>query len=488
MTSEKPTNPGPRFGTERNPARATLGGKVAKVAAALGTPFMPWQRLVADVACEIDPVTGCYFYREVRVVVPRQQGKTTLLLAKGTHRMLSAPRMRLVYTAQSRNMARRRLEEDFYAPIADSALSYFLAPTGGSMPGFRAQAGSEHIRFANGSRWWIDAVTKKAGHGPPLDEGHIDEAFAHTDNRLEQAHRPAMSSRPDAQLWVASAAGDGDSTYLRAKVEDGRARIITPSETGRVAYFEWSAPDDADPDDKAVWRECMPALGHTIDLSVIAAERDGMDDDEFRRGFLTQWRDKKAGIGVIPPASWKLCEHPSALADPWSGVPVWGVDVSPDRTVTSFALAARSTDPTARVYVEAIGQMSGTDGAVAKLVELRRIHGGNLVALDGSGGAGALKTDLEAEGFEVRRFSVRDKVDACGALYDDVLATQVRHLDEPMLNTALAGASKRMVGDGAWLFTRKALADITPLYAVTFARFAWVETAPADYDLSDSFY
>ncbi len=449
---------------------------------------MPWQRHVADVACEIDPVTGFFFYREIRLVVPRQQGKTTLLLAKGTHRMLSAPRMRLVYTAQTRNMARRRLEEDFYTPIADSALAYFLAKTGGDMPGFRAQAGSEHIRFANASRWWIDAVTKKAGHGPPLDEGHIDEAFAHADNRLEQAMRPAMSTRPNAQLWVASAAGDGDSTYLRAKVEDGRARIETPSRTSRVAYFEYSAPDDADPDDPDVWRGCMPALGHTIDLSVIASERDGMDDDEFRRGFLAQWRDKKAGIGVIPAASWNLCKVPEGVTAPWTGVPVWGVDVSPDRTVTSFALAARSSDPAARVFVEAVGQIQGTEGAVAKLVELRRISGGNLVALDGSGGAGALKTDLEAEGFEVRRFSVRDKVDACGALYDDVLAGIVRHLDEPLLNTALAGASKRLVGDGAWLFTRKALADVSPLYAVTLARFAWVETAPADYDLLDSFY
>ncbi len=488
VTSARATDPPPRFGTERNLTRATLGGKVAKVGAALGTPFMPWQRYVADVACEINPATGFFFYREVRLIIPRQQGKTTILLAKGTHRCLSAPRQRHVYTAQTRNMARRRLEEDFYDPISDSALSYFLAATGGPKPGLRAAAGSEHIAFANRSRWWIDAVTKKAGHGPPLDEGHIDEAFAHTDSRLEQAMSPAMTTKPNAQLWIASAAGDGDSTYLRAKVDDGRARIQTPSARSRVAYFEYSALDDADADDPDVWEGCLPALDHTIDLSVIEAERDKMDDDEFRRAYLNQWRDKKAGIGVIPPASWGLCKVPEGVDAPWTGPPVWGLDVAPDRSTTSFGLAARSSDPTARVYVEAIGQIAGTDGAVAKLVELRRIHGGNLVAIDGSGAAGALKTDLETAGFDVRRFSVRDKVDACGALYDDVLATLIRHLDEPMLNTALAGASKRMVGDGAWLFTRKALADITPLYAVTVARFAWVETAPEDYDLLDSFY
>ena len=55
----------------------------------LGQPFMPWQRLVADVGCEIDPVTGLPAYREVRVTVPRQSGKTTLFLAWQVNRCVS---------------------------------------------------------------------------------------------------------------------------------------------------------------------------------------------------------------------------------------------------------------------------------------------------------------------------------------------------------------------------------------------------------------
>jgi hypothetical protein len=482
VTSTPATDPAPRFATQRDPSRPTLGGKVAKISAALGAPFMPHQRLMADVTAEIDPATGYFFYREARILLPRQNGKTQLLLAKGTHRCLSAPRQRLVYTAQTRNMARRRLEEDFYDPISDSALAYFLARTGGIKPGFRSQAGSEHIAFANRSRWWIDAVTKKAGHGPPLDEGHIDEAFAHVDNRLEQAMSPAMSTKPNAQLWVASAAGSGDSTYLRAKVDDGRARIQTPSSRSRVAYFEWSAPDDADADDPAVWLACMPALGHTIDLSVIEAERDKMDDDEFRRAYLGQWRDAKSAPGVMPATAWATCAVPGGIlaADARTGAPIWAIDVAPDRSVTTFALAAKSTDPAARVFVEVLGHIQGTTGIVDKLVELRAMSGGYIVALDGSGAAGSLTPDLEKAGFTVLRLSVRDKVDACGAIYDDVLDLTLRHLDDPNLNAAIVSASKRMVGDSAWLFTRKALADITPLYAVTIARWAYVKTAPGD--------
>ena len=40
--------------------RETLGGAVAEVAEALGTPLMPWQRQVADVAMELDPRRACW--------------------------------------------------------------------------------------------------------------------------------------------------------------------------------------------------------------------------------------------------------------------------------------------------------------------------------------------------------------------------------------------------------------------------------------------
>ena len=49
-----------------------MGGREGEVAAALGTPYMPWQQLVADVSMELDPATGLPWYREVVIVVPRQ--------------------------------------------------------------------------------------------------------------------------------------------------------------------------------------------------------------------------------------------------------------------------------------------------------------------------------------------------------------------------------------------------------------------------------
>ena len=54
-----------RGGTRRDPSRRTDGGNVAAFAAFLHTPLLPWQRYVADVAGEIDPDTGSYYYDTV---------------------------------------------------------------------------------------------------------------------------------------------------------------------------------------------------------------------------------------------------------------------------------------------------------------------------------------------------------------------------------------------------------------------------------------
>ena len=81
-----------------------------------------------------------------------------------------------------------------------------------------------------GSRLTITAATEKAGHGGSLDFPVIDEAFAYTDARLEQALLPAMRARrrflPGPQLWIVSTAGNAGSTYLRGKVDASRRPAI----------------------------------------------------------------------------------------------------------------------------------------------------------------------------------------------------------------------------------------------------------------------
>jgi hypothetical protein len=91
------------------------------------------------------------------------------------------------------------------------------------------------------------------------------------------------------------------------------------------------------------------------------------------------------------------------------------------------------------------------------------------VALDPVGPAGSLLPRLQDAGITVTEIGAREHSQACGAFYDLVMARDLRHIDQPQLNAAVAGARKRPLGD-AFAWSRKASSvDISPLVAATLA-------------------
>jgi phage terminase large subunit-like protein len=311
----------------------TLGPRVAEVSEQLGLPLMPWQRHVVDVALEIDPDTGLLAYREIILTVPRQSGKSTLILGVGTHRSLGfGPRQVIRYGAQTRNDARQKWEDDYVEILETTPLKRLFK--------VRKTNGNEAIMWNNRSRWGITSNTEKAGHGGTLDLAFLDEAFSQVDNRLEQAFKPAMVTRDNAQFWVVSTAGTDTSTYLKGKRDRGR-KLVESGVTKGVAYFEWSAPDDAEPGDREVWRSCMPGLrcnGGIIKEDAIEADFQTMDLIEFQRAYLNQWPDRNAVEPVIPLSKWApLADVASQVEDPV----VFAVDANPERSAAAIAVAGR---------------------------------------------------------------------------------------------------------------------------------------------------
>ncbi|WP_204044268.1 terminase large subunit domain-containing protein [Acrocarpospora phusangensis] len=432
---------------------------VGELAAALGTPLMPWQQAVADIALEYDPVTGLLVYREVVLTVPRQSGKTTLLLAAMVHRAIGfGTRQRILYTAQNRISARKKWEDEHVATLQNSKEFRKLFKV-------RKQLGQEAIIWNNGSTHGIESNTEKAGHGETLDMGVVDEAFAQEDDRLEQAFKPAMITRPQPQLWVLSTAGNSKSTYLRGKVDTGRLQVSEGLDEG-VCYFEWSAPPDADPGDPATWWACMPALGHTVAEEAVATFFHSMKLTEFRRAFLNQWPDDSPDEWLVVPQSvWsEFVDEDSDATDPL----VFSADVTPDRTMGSIVLAGRRSD--GLVHAEVVDSRRGTGWMVERLVELNERWKPACIVIDERGPASSLIPGLEAAGITVVKPFVREITTATAFLYDALTDTKkLRHLDQPELNSALAGAVKRpLAGGWAWARTNPSV-DISPLIALTNA-------------------
>lgn len=435
----------PRWATPRTD-RPTYGGRIARVAEAMGTPFMPWQRQVADVVGEHDPETGLLAYRTAVISVPRQSGKTTLLLGVECDRCVNwGSPQRVFYSAQTGWDARRKLLDDQVPLLQSSKITAAISRV------FRG-AGNEAIIWRNGSRIDVMASTEGAGHGRTVDLGVIDELFDDTDDRREQAMLPAMATRKDAQILVTSTAGTERSVPLKQKVQAGRA-AVERGDTSGVAYFEWSVPDEADIDDPAVWYAAMPALGLTIDEAVVEHARRTMSEGEFRRSFCNQWYSSEER--VIPLELWEAVQSDKSAPDP---VVVFAVDAAPDLSWAAIVAA----DPSGRA--ELVETQPGTGWLEVRLEELVGKFGG-LVAVDASGPIGWLTDRVRTP---VDRYTPQRMAYACGELLDRIAQKRVSVRRHGALDMSVKHADRKTSGD-RWVWQRSSDVDVSPLVALTMA-------------------
>lgn len=425
---------------------------------------MPWQRLVADIGLELLP-SGIPAYREIIVTVPRQNGKTTLTLGFEVQRALGlGARQSIAYTAQDGSAARKKLLTD-QVPLLMARTSPVRLLIDRVLRG----QGETEIRFKNGSRIFPLNSTEDSGHGMVIDLGVIDESFADEDDRREQAMLPAMLTRPTAQILNISTMGTEKSAYLNRKVDMGRDAVARGVTEG-MAYFEWSADEDADIDDPATWYTCMPALGHTITEDVVRHARLTMTEGDFRRAMCNQRTISEER--VIPAALWNEACGENVTPD---GHFVLGLDVNPERSAAAVAIA----DEQGRAELIQFGP--GVGWVVARVAELAKKWDAPVV-LDTYGPAGSLISELEDEGIVVKGYGTREVAQACGSFYDGIADGKISIRRNADLDLAVAAARRRQTGD-TWVWGRKDVGeDIAPLIAVNLA-YAGAQEGGSDADV-----
>jgi phage terminase large subunit-like protein len=415
---------------------------------------MPWQRLVADIGLELFPGTMIPAYREVVITVPRQNGKTTLMLAWEIQRALGwSVSQRIAYTAQTGKDAREKLIND-QAPLIDPAMPPRL-PVKAGVKRVSRGVGNESVLFKTGSRIILLNSGDDSGHGKTLDLGVIDESFADEDDRREQAMLPAMLTRPSAQILNISTAGTEKSAFLKRKVDTGRAAVDAGVTSG-MAYFEWSAGEDADIDDEATWWSCMPALGYTQTIEAVRHARLTMPEGDFRRACLNQWTISEER--VIPAAVWNAVCSESLAPD--RGL-VIGLDVNPERSAAAIAIADNEGRCELVKFAEGVGWVVAKASELAKKWEAP-------VAFDTYGGAASLIPEIEAKGVVCHGYSSREMAAACGNTFDAIADRKIQIRRNPDLDIAAAGVRKRSVGD-TWIWGRNSDKDVSPLMALTLA-------------------
>lgn len=455
----------PRFATERTPGRDTIGRDVVAVAKLLGLELMPWQQGIAMIAGELiqDPDTGLIVpaYPEVGVTVPRQSGKTTLYLAWITQRLFrwkafDGRPQQVAYTAQTGHDARKKFNEDMVPLLERSRFGKHIAK-------HRRAAENTGLELGNGGTVSVWATSAAAGHGQTIDLGVLDELFKDEDGRREQAMQPAMATRHDSQKLWCSTAGDEKAIVLARKVAAGREAVRDGRNTG-VAFFEWSADPDADPESPATWQTCMPALGYTISERTIRAALDQSRATDptlkdFVRAYLNVSPADVGAAGVVPLDAWRAVENPRHRA---GSAVVLAADATKRLDGASVAVAD------AAGTVEIVEHREGTtEWVLERVAQIARRHKAK-VAVDVAGPLGYLADKLRGMGVEVAEVTTRDVCHASQDFRASVADGRVKVRTHAGLAAAVEAAAIRPVGE-SWCWSRATMVDASPLLAATLA-------------------
>lgn len=444
-------------------ARKSLGEDAVDLADLAGLQLDDWQADQLAHAMRVRP-NGQWAAFEVGMVVARQNGKGSVLEARELHGLFCEPETNLIlHSAHEFKTAK----EAFRRVVALIKNSPALEKR---VDHIRYTTGEEGIELKDGSRLKFVARSSGSGRGFSGDLIILDEAY-NLSSDMMAALLPTMSARPNPQIWYTSSAPlpNLQSEVLRRLCRRGRSGT-----SSALAYSEWCAAADDDFDDPDVWARANPALGIRISEEFVRREREALGDEEFARERLGIWVDiDDLAEHVIDPDDWAGCREPASRL---SGPVAFSFDVAPDRSSASIGAAGVSV-LAARPHVEVVDHRPGTSWVVPELVRLRDRHQLVAIVCDAAGPAGGLLSQAAAVGLEVMPLSTREHAQACGGFYDAASDRELCHIGQPALDEAVAVAAKRDVGD-AWLWSRKSSAvDISPLVAVTLAKWAW-ENAP----------
>lgn len=430
-------------------AYTDLGDDAVALCDAAGLHLDPWQAYVVRGMLG-ERLDGKFAAQRVGVTVPRQQGKGCILEARALAGMFLLGEPFIIWTAHELKTAqaaflRLRGWIDGTPDLAKHVRQYYTGNTENS------------IILKDGRTLRFLARTPGSGRGLTASTLIFDEAYALKQSQVA-ALQPTLATARNPQTIYTSSAGMPDSEVLSELREQGLS-----GKAKGLAYFEWSAPDDADTDDMDALIQANPGLGIRLSLDHVATERDALDEETFRRERLGIWA-QLGGDSAISTSDWARCLDEQSV--PGERV-AFGVDVPPSRDVASIAVASERTD--GRIHVEVIDRIAPSL-VPKRLAQLRERWSPVAIVVDAGSAAGALLPEMSRERVRPTLINTRDYGQACAGVFDAVLTRTLAHTGQDELDEAVSSATTKPMGDSLWKWNRAAQTrDISPLVAATLA-------------------
>jgi phage terminase large subunit-like protein len=416
--------------------------------------------------------------------IPRQVGKTYFVLALLVIMCILFPGLQVVWTAHHLRTSTKTFRA-LQGICRRKKVAPYIAKNNHGRDAIRTANGEQQVEFTNGSMIMFGA--RAMGFGRGFDEIDIevyDEAQILDTKALEDMVAATNQARHEhgALLFFMGTPprpSDPSDAFTERRSE------AWSGESEHSIWLEIGADPASDANDQAQWPAMNPSFPvRTPRESMLRLRKNLKDEDSWNREGRGIW-DDDGRKSVIPVPVWSGLADRSEEPAPHVGKVVLGVDSDPDRDRTSIVAAGARAEGPPLIEVTAdldgvVDNRLGVDWAKARIIEICGRNDVAAVVIDKRSAAASLITPLEAAGVTVVTTTAQQMAQACGQLYDAATETgQLAHLDDPLLNAAIRGATTRPCGD-AWAWDkRKPTVDITPLTAATLALWGWVmESVP----------
>jgi predicted ATPase len=409
---------------------------------------------------------GC---RESIVCVAKGSGKTTLLGALALFELLIDPECEGAVCAASRDQGALLLKQ----------LSGFVGRSPGLATRVRLKQ-REAVNRKTGGRFRVLAADVDTMDGLLLSFAVADEL-----HRWKAAERYAIllagAQKRDGRLFGISTAGvkaEGLLWAMREKaIELGAERdgAYLSLRADRIAWHEWSLPDEADFRDLEAVKATNPAPWITVGLLRERYESPSMTDVDWRRFSANQWVERSELGAVIDARTWHELFTPNLRPIP----PVClSVDATMDRSSAAIGVAAFTDEAGELPVVDVAEHGAGIAWTVDAVVKLSQRWENVGVVIDPGGPAATLISRLQEFGIAVHETTTRQVAQACGLFYDAIGNGALRHRGSEPLTQSVQGATKRSLSQ-SWAFDRrKAISDPSPLMAAVLAHYGLLTHGP----------
>ena len=408
------------------------------------------------------PKAGKLRFRQVLILVARQNGKTEIGAAAGIYGLRREPGDQILGVASNVKQANVLYNRTKNAINRTFALK----------KRFRKTTDTRGIRSLEGSIYDIRPAKADSMQGEPIELGLMDEVHIVPEN-LHQAMLAGLGGRDNAILIMISTAGDETSALLDKLQVKGEQAILDDPATNRFGYFVYEAPEARLPEDRDTLIEWLKlanpkyAEGHG-DIENLLSDMETMLPSDIVRYHLN--RGVSSTDVFIGLDEWLALTRPTGSKFPHETPVIFSIERTREWSHATICANTRTDD--GKIHTEIIVSLvNPTEDQLLKIILDLKKHKPLAFVLDGTRFKNLAKT-LKDRGIICYAYSGSEIAQACSVFYAKIKTKQISHAGDPLLSDQLPGCISKTRGNNFVIARADGASEIDSVYATTLGVYA----------------